>query len=72
MCFVALGIGGQYRGTVPRYFFSTGNVGTVKKRTGTAVPVLLFLKFLAVLGTFAKSFKIKKEVCAATPSAATV
>ena len=61
-------IGGQYRGTlvlVPSVLW--------KKSTGTAVPVLLFLNFQAVLGTSAKSFIIKKEkFCTATPSAAFV
>ena len=61
-------MGGQYRDTVTRYFFSAGTVGTLEKSTSTAVSVLLFLNFLAVLGTFAKSFVIKNiikkgEVC---------
>ena len=37
------------RWAIPRYFFSTGTVGTLEKTleksTGTAVPVLLFLNF---------------------------
>ena len=40
-----VGIGGQ---KVPRYFFSTGTVGTLEKSTGTAVAVLLFLNFWTV------------------------
>ena len=35
----------RHRWAVPRYFFSTGTVGTLEKSTGTAVPVLLLLNF---------------------------
>ena len=51
----------QHRWAVPRHFFSTGTVGTLEKSTGIAVPLLLFLNFLAVLGTFAKFSIIKKR-----------
>ena len=50
-------IGGQYRGTflvpVPSVLW--------KKSTATALAVLLFLNFWAVLGTFGKSFIIPKS-----------
>ena len=50
-------IGGQYH----KYFFGTSTVGTLEKSTGTAVAVLSFFNFYAVLGPFAKSFVIKKK-----------
>ena len=46
--------GGQYRGTVTRYFFSTaiGNVGTFSKKYRFWYRRYFFSTFTAVLGTF--------------------
>ena len=46
---------------MPRYFFSTGTVGTLEKKYWYRSAGTFFLNFQAVLSTFAKSFIIKKK-----------
>ena len=49
--------------TVPQYFFSTGTitVGTLEKKDRYRSAGSFTCQFLAVLGTFAKSFIIEKK-----------
>ena len=60
----------DHRWAVPRYFFSTGAVGTLERKYRYRSAGTFISQFLDGTRYFCKIFYNKKEVCTTTPSAA--